>query len=85
MFHRSSVMGVVMKEEKLDDFNVKNEPVLGYLPGSKERKELEAALEEMSSKVEDVPIIIGEKEYRTKEVKHQVMPHDHKKQLAKFY
>lgn len=85
MFHRSSVMGAILKEEKLDDFTVKNEPILGYLPGSKERKELEAALEDMSSKVEDVPIIIGEKEYRTKEVKYQVMPHDHKKQLAKFY
>lgn len=47
--------------------------VVGYLPGSKERKELERALQETASKVEDVPIVIGDEEIRTKHVKHQVM------------
>lgn len=47
------------------------------MPGSPERAELEAALKKYQSQVEDVPIMIGDKEYRTNEVKHQVMPHDH--------
>lgn len=44
-----------------------------YLPGSKERKALEAALKEVSSNTEDVPIIIGGQEFRTKDVRYQVM------------
>jgi 1-pyrroline-5-carboxylate dehydrogenase len=74
-----------MPELKLPDFGVKNEPVLEYLKGSSERKELEEALACTASKIEDVPIVIGDKEFRTKDVKHQVMPHNHKKQIAKFY
>lgn len=47
--------------------------VSGYLPGSKERKELESALKEVAGNVEDVPIVIGDEEIRTKNVRHQVM------------
>lgn len=78
-----------------NDFSIKNEPILGYLPGSKvfcfsvlleilkfrnfwviiqERLDLESALKKYGNgAVEDVPIIIGGKEYRTEEVKYQVM------------
>ena len=41
---------------------------LAYLPGSKERSEIETALKKTASTCEDVPIIIGGQEYRTKEV-----------------
>nr|XP_022912715.1 delta-1-pyrroline-5-carboxylate dehydrogenase, mitochondrial [Onthophagus taurus] len=75
----------VVPELKVDDFGVKNEPVLGYLKGSKERAELEQALKETASKTEDVPIVIGNEEIRTNEVRYQVMPHNHKQKLAKFY
>jgi 1-pyrroline-5-carboxylate dehydrogenase len=67
------------------DFSVVNEPLLGYLPGSKERIELEAALAKHSNQTEDIPIVIGGKEYRTDNVQYQVMPHDHQKKIAKFY
>ena len=43
------------------------------MKGSKERKELQAALQEVSSNVEDVPIIIGDEEIRTNDVRYQVM------------
>ena len=62
-----------------------NEPVLGYKKGSKERKELEAALKKTSSEMEDVPIIIGSEEFRTNNIRHQVMPHNHSHKLAQFY
>lgn len=70
---------------KVDDFSVKNEPVYQYLKGSRERAELEKALKETAAKTEDIPIVIGDKEYKTNDVRYQVMPHDHKKKLAKFY
>lgn len=46
---------------------------LEYLPGSKERKEIEAELKRLSDNVEDVPIIIGNEKFKTKEVRYQVM------------
>ena len=70
---------------EVSDFKVVNEPILGYLPGSKERVALEASLARYSGECEDIPIIIGGKEYRTDNVQYQVMPHDHSKKIAKFY
>jgi len=69
----------------VSDFKVKNEPVLGYLQGSPERAALEESLKKYRDHTEDVPIIIGGKEYRTDDVRYQVMPHNHSKKVAKFY
>ncbi|XP_072392731.1 delta-1-pyrroline-5-carboxylate dehydrogenase, mitochondrial [Diabrotica undecimpunctata] len=86
-FQRAGVrcMASVLPDMKINDFAVKNEPVLEYLKGSKERSELEKALKEASSQTEDVPIVIGDQEIKNNDVRYQVMPHDHKKKLAKFY
>ncbi|EAA09247.4 delta-1-pyrroline-5-carboxylate dehydrogenase, mitochondrial [Anopheles arabiensis] len=75
----------VVHAPKLAEFPLENEPILGYRKGSKERKELESALKKAASKMEDVPIVIGSEEIRSKEVRHQVMPHNHKHKLAQFY
>ncbi|XP_044762885.1 delta-1-pyrroline-5-carboxylate dehydrogenase, mitochondrial isoform X2 [Coccinella septempunctata] len=75
----------VVQLDKIPDFPVKNEPVLGYLKNSPERKQLEDAIKQLSSQVEDVPLVIGDKEYRTEDVRYQVMPHNHKHKIAKFY
>lgn len=66
-------MGSVVPDVKISDFGIKNEPVLEYLKGSKERTQLETALKETASTVEDVPIVIGDKELKTNEVRHQVL------------
>ncbi|XP_046389015.1 delta-1-pyrroline-5-carboxylate dehydrogenase, mitochondrial [Ischnura elegans] len=79
--HASSVI----PKPRLQNLTVKNEPVLQYLKGSKERQELEAALKRIAGNCEDVPIVIGNEEIRTKDVRYQVMPHDHKKKIAKFH
>lgn len=86
-FQRSLIrcLASVVPEVKINDFGVKNEPVLGYLKGSSERAELEKALNETANNVEDIPIVIGDKEFKTGDVRYQVMPHNHKKQIAKFY
>ncbi|XP_044260944.1 delta-1-pyrroline-5-carboxylate dehydrogenase, mitochondrial [Tribolium madens] len=78
-------LGSVVPEVKISDFGVKNEPVLPYLKGSKERKELEEALKKTAATTEEVPIVIGDKEFKTDDVRYQVCPHNHKKKLAKFY
>uniref|UniRef100_A0A1B0DHX7 Multifunctional fusion protein n=1 Tax=Phlebotomus papatasi TaxID=29031 RepID=A0A1B0DHX7_PHLPP len=77
----SSVVGI----ENLPNFPAVNEPVYQYLKGSSERKELEEALKRTANECVDVPIIVGGEEIRTKDVKYQVMPHDHSKRVAKFY
>lgn len=75
----------VLPDLNLADVSTYNEPILTYLDGSKERKELEQALKKAASVCEDVPIVIGGEEIRTKDVRYQVMPHNHQHKLAKFY
>ena len=68
------ISSVVPKSDiAVTDFTVKNEPMFGYMPGSPERIELEAALVKYSDVTEDVPIVIGGQEYRTDDVRYQVM------------
>lgn len=54
------------------DFPIKNEPVFGYLKGSAERKELEEALKKTADVTHEVPIVIGDKEYKSGEARYQV-------------
>ena len=86
LFHyRIRCVSSVVAETNLKDFGVVNEPILGYSKGSKERKELLDALEKAKSTVEDVPIVIGGEEIRTKDIQYQTMPHNHQHKIAKFY
>jgi len=85
-FSLRSISSVVPKSDiSVSDFKVVNEPVLGYLPGSQERSDIEAAIKKYEDQTEDVPIIIGGQEYRTEHVQYQPMPHNHSKKVAKFY
>jgi 1-pyrroline-5-carboxylate dehydrogenase len=59
-----------------------NEPVLGFLPGSSERAELEAELKRQAGERVEIPLIIGGKEVRTGETVEAVVPHDHGHVLA---
>jgi 1-pyrroline-5-carboxylate dehydrogenase len=63
----------------------KNEPVLPYAPGSKERAALKKALEEARAQVIDVPMYIGAEEVRTENKKPLTAPHDHKHTLGYFH
>jgi 1-pyrroline-5-carboxylate dehydrogenase len=62
-----------------------NEPVLGYAPGSPERKALKKTLAEMSGQTLDVPLFIDGKEVRTGETAASVMPHAHEHVLARYH
>ncbi|EDW69803.1 delta-1-pyrroline-5-carboxylate dehydrogenase, mitochondrial [Drosophila virilis] len=78
-------LGSVVLQPKLKDFTISNEPILTYRKDSAERVALKQALETTAATCEEVPIVIGGKEYKTDKVMHQVMPHNHAHKLAKFY
>ncbi|MCZ8355187.1 MAG: L-glutamate gamma-semialdehyde dehydrogenase [Cyclobacteriaceae bacterium] len=63
----------------------KNEPVLSYAPGTKERASLQKALAEARSKVLDIPMYIGGEEIRTGNKKTLSPPHDHQHVLGHFH
>lgn len=63
----------------------KNEPVLSYAPGSKERQLLKKAIEEMRSKQVDIPMYIGGQEIRSGNKKKVSPPHDHQHVLGYFH
>lgn len=63
----------------------KNEPVLNYAPGSKERTELKAALAAARARQADIPMYIGGEEIRTENRKRISPPHDHQHVLGYFH
>ncbi|WP_294147452.1 L-glutamate gamma-semialdehyde dehydrogenase [uncultured Clostridium sp.] len=60
----------------------KNDPFLGYLPGSKERKLLKAELDKQASGVVKIPLIINGKEVYTDKTVKVTIPHDHQHVIA---
>ena len=62
-----------------------NEPILGYLPGSEERLELEVELKRQSSEILEIPCVINGEEIFTGNVVEQVMPHDHSHVIARVH
>ncbi len=62
-----------------------NEPVYNYAPGSSERDLLKAAIDEITNKKVEIPLIIGGKEVRTGKMGKVVMPHDHQHVLGEYH
>lgn len=58
---------------KVEDFDVKNEPTLQYLKGSKERQDLFTAISKYNDNCVEIPIVIGGEEIRSGDVSYQVM------------
>ena len=62
-----------------------NEPIYSYAPGTSERDLLKAAIDEISSKKVEIPLIIGGKEVHTGNLGKVVMPHDHQHVLGEYH
>ncbi len=62
-----------------------NEPVLGYLPGSPEKKALKAALKELAGQEIEIPLVIGGQDVRTGDMGECRMPHDHGHLLGRYH
>ena len=60
----------------------RNEPVLGYIPGSPERKALRAELDRMAGQVVEITPRIGGRRVTTGRTMDIVIPHDHRHVLA---
>jgi 1-pyrroline-5-carboxylate dehydrogenase len=63
----------------------KNEPVLSYAPGSKERAEIEIALKELKAKTLDIPMHIGSEKVTTDQKKAIHSPHNIKKTIGYYH
>lgn len=62
-----------------------NEPIKSYVPGSPERKELQAMLKELRSKKINIPMYIGGKEVESNVTVRLRPPHDHQHELGYFH
>ena len=63
----------------------RNEPVLGYAPGSPERAALKSALTAVGSRQPDIPAVVGGKEVRTGVTHDVASPHCHRRILARAH
>ncbi|MES2733780.1 MAG: L-glutamate gamma-semialdehyde dehydrogenase [Bacteroidota bacterium] len=63
----------------------KNEPILNYAPGSKERKDLKDAIELARNQQIEIPMYIGGQEVFTEQRKPINPPHDHQHILGYFH
>jgi 1-pyrroline-5-carboxylate dehydrogenase len=63
----------------------KNEPVLSYAPGTKERAALKKALADARAQVLDIPMYIGASEVRNGNKKPLTPPHNHQHVLGYYY
>ncbi len=63
----------------------KNEPILAYAPGSRERAELKAELERMRSNPVEVPCIIGGREIATGDLVEIRQPHELERPLGHYH
>ena len=63
----------------------RNEPVLGFAPGSPERRRLQEELARQAAETIEIPLIIGGKEVRTSRTVDVVMPHRKGHVLAKAH
>lgn len=78
-------LGTIVPVPNVKEFPLENEPLLSYKKGSPERAELEKVLDNMARECEEIPLVIGDKEIKTDICRYQVMPHNHKAKIAKYY
>jgi 1-pyrroline-5-carboxylate dehydrogenase len=74
-----SFNGIPRVPAPVNDFN------RSYLPGSPERAELKARLNQMAAERVDIPVVIGGREIRTGRTQPVVMPHNHRHVLGEWH
>ena len=63
----------------------KNEVVKSYIPGSKERDEIQKTYKEMLNSFTEVPMYINGKDVKSDDKKQISPPHDHQKIVGEYY
>ncbi|MFA0814725.1 MAG: L-glutamate gamma-semialdehyde dehydrogenase [Anaerofustis sp.] len=74
-----------MKNSVFEIPKPQNEPVLSYLPGSKEREDLKQMISLLKKQKMHIPVIIGGKEIFTDETGNCVIPHEKEHILAYYH
>lgn len=69
----------------LRSFKAQNEPILDYKVNSNERNHLKVTLSKYLEQELDIPIVIGDEEIHTDDIKFQVAPFEHKRRIARYY
>ena len=62
-----------------------NEPVLGYAPGSAEKRRLKEALAAVEREVVEIPCVVGGQRVTTGQLRDVTMPHRHRHVIARFH
>ena len=70
--------------EQIKIYQAKNEPVLSYMKGSKERSDVEETYNQMFNSRVDIPLYIGGEKILTNERKNILPPHDHKNVVGTY-
>ena len=70
--------------EQIKIYQAKNEPVLSYMKGSKERSDVEETYNQMFNSRVDIPLYIGSEKILTNERKNILPPHDHKNVVGTY-
>ena len=63
----------------------KNEVVKSYIPGSKERDEIQKTYKEMINSFTEVPMYINGKDVKSQNKKQISPPHDHQNIVGEYY
>ena len=70
--------------EQIKTYQAKNEPVLSYMKGSKERSDVEETYNQMFNSRVDIPLYIGSEKILTNERKNILPPHDHRNVVGTY-
>jgi 1-pyrroline-5-carboxylate dehydrogenase len=62
-----------------------NEPILGYAPGSSERKSLQEAYDSMWNSVIEIPMVINGEKVTTGNLGRVIPPHDHQHNVGSYH
>jgi len=63
----------------------RNEPILGYVPGSAEKTAVKARLTEFTDGSVEIPLLIGGREVTTGDLGDCILPHDHQRRVATYH
>ena len=70
--------------EQIKTYQAKNEPVLSYMKGSKERSDVEETYNQMFNSRVDIPLYIGSEKILTNKRKNILPPHDHRNVVGTY-
>ncbi|XP_074655874.1 delta-1-pyrroline-5-carboxylate dehydrogenase, mitochondrial-like isoform X2 [Tubulanus polymorphus] len=82
--NRLTRIGQIRAMSSFASYKAVNLPVMTFEKGSKERVELEETLKKYQGTTTEVPLVIGDEELHSDDIRYQVSPFNHQWKVAKF-